>query len=158
MDSWLPLTLRPPTNRPSNIMMTHAMSTEHSNHCDVTTVTFWLSDMLLLWHFALFSVLPGNYSSIRPLKVGCFVTVLGLPPFFYLDCDKTSTFPLPWFVDVLSHVTGPLLGVFWLDSRGWQNVTIVTFYASPTMDCIGLLSLTCPNPIWPPGTWQNIHC
>ncbi len=45
------------------------------------------------------------------------------------------------FVDVLSDVTGPLLGVFWLVwEGGWggQNVTIFTFMVQQPMDWLGV--------------------
>jgi hypothetical protein len=61
-----------------------------------------------------------------PLKVGRLVTVLGCPPFFYLDCDRTSTFAMKRNVDVSSHVTREHLEAFWLVLRGGgQNVTLV---------------------------------
>jgi hypothetical protein len=55
--------------------------------------------------------------------------MLGL--FFYLDCDRTSTFALKRNVDVLSHVTRAHLEVFWLVWWGvGRNVTIVEIRAA----------------------------
>ncbi len=81
----------------------------------------------------------------NPLKVGSFVTVLGRPHFFYLDCDMTPTLPLKRFVEVFSHVTGPLLGVFWLVWRGGQNVTYVIFHAPTSHGLVGRYAIPTLN-------------
>jgi hypothetical protein len=61
--------------------------------------------------------------STPPLKVGRFVTVIGRPPFFYLDCDRMSTFALKRNVDVLSQVTGDHLEAFQLVSWGVDKMS-----------------------------------
>jgi hypothetical protein len=43
--------------------------------------------------------------------------------FFYLDCDRTSTFALKQNVDVLSHVTGDHLETFWLVLRRVEKMS-----------------------------------
>jgi hypothetical protein len=43
--------------------------------------------------------------------------------FFYLDCDRTSTFALKQNADVLSQVTGDHLEAFWLVSQGVDKMS-----------------------------------
>jgi hypothetical protein len=53
-----------------------------------------------------------------PSKLDVFPLCSDVHLFFYLDCVRMSTFALKLNVDVLSHVTGAHLEVFWLVWQG----------------------------------------
>ncbi len=100
-----------------------------------TTVKIWALNILQLWQMDPVTFYYWDTSSpiwyvqvtyVHPPKSRTFCHCNRMSTFFYLDCDRTSTFSLKQNVDVLSQVTGDHLEAFWLVSRGGgQNVTMV---------------------------------
>jgi hypothetical protein len=84
-----------------------------------------------------------------PPKVGCFVTVIGRYTFFYLDCDRTSTFALKGNVDVLSQVTGDPSGSLpACFTGGGQNVTMVKITRQKTAKSRRSFQTSGRSPCW----------
>jgi hypothetical protein len=113
-----------PTTRHSN---PHHMSTQHSVRCDnlllwhFGPLTFCYCNRWTQWHFTLATLCPPFDTSRKltstPPKSRTFCHCNRTSTFFYLDCDRTSTFALKRNVDVLSQVTWEHLEALWLVSQ-----------------------------------------
>jgi hypothetical protein len=122
---WGAIMLHPQRNIPTytkhslNILVTLTIY-----YCDLDPVTFYYCDT--------FPPIWCHVNKRTPLiKVGCFVTVLGCPPLFYLDYDKTSTFALNRNVDVCcmsQGLTGKCIGLVgggWMKCHNCQNQGLI---------------------------------
>ncbi len=106
----------------------HHLSAQHSVHCDnlllwhFDPLTFHYYDRWTQWHFTTATLRPPFDTSrslmSTPPKSMTFWHCNRTFTFFYLDCDRTSTFAPKWNVDVLSQVTRDHLEAFQLVSRG----------------------------------------
>ncbi len=85
-----------------------------------------------------------------PPQIWTFYHCVRKTTFFYLDCDRTSTFTPKWNVDISSHVTGAHLEVFWLVLQGWAKSRLEN---GPHwhMDQLGV----CPSLTWPTIWWGS---
>jgi hypothetical protein len=92
-----------------------------------TTVTLRPLYILLLWQMDPVTIYycdtspPIRYiqvTNVTPPKSRMFCHCNRMSTFFYLDCDRTSTFVLKRNVDILSQVTRDHLEAFRLVSRG----------------------------------------
>ncbi len=115
----------------------HDTSTKHSIHCDnlllwhFDPLTFYYCDGWTQWNFTTATLGPlfgrVQVTNIRPpLKSWTFCHCNRTSTYFYLDCDRMSTFALKRNVDVLSHVIEEHLEAFRIVLLGGgQNITMV---------------------------------